>query len=112
MATYDDLLARLKTLERLLTQAKLREYLPHAHSESVSIARDAPTPGIAELAAKVVAEINELKRKPDDVRTEDIPVLKALLRLRLALRRGAARESDEAAGRGTITVRPSELAWK
>jgi len=94
MATYDDLLIRLKTLESLLSQANLRTSLPSAHTEAVSIAREAPTPAIAELAAKVIAEINALKRKPDDVRTEDIPLQKALWRLRLALAEGK-RDEDE-----------------
>lgn len=88
MASYDDLLSRLKQLELLLSQPTLRENLPGAHTVALSIARDAPTPGIADLGSKVIAFINELKRNPDDVRTEDIPLQKALWRLRLALQEG------------------------
>jgi hypothetical protein len=85
MATHEELLERLKALESLLSQANLRESLPAAHSLALSIARDAPTPAIADLGSKLIAVINELKRKPDDPRTEDIPLQKALWRLRLAL---------------------------
>ena len=94
MATHDELLSRLKTLEGLLSQPNLRDSLPSAHTVALSIARDAPGPGIADLGSKVIAVINELKRKPDDVRTEDIPLQKALWRLRLALQE-AKREEDD-----------------
>jgi hypothetical protein len=94
MTTYDELLSRLKTLEGLLSQPALRDSLPAAHAEALSIARDAPGPGIADLASKVIAAINELQRKPDDVRTEDIPLQKALWRLRLALQEAKRREDD------------------
>ena len=85
MSTDEDLLSRLKELEGLLSQRDLAEILPAAHALALSIARDAPTPGLAELASKVIATVNELKRNPDGVTTEDIPVQKALWRLRLAL---------------------------
>ncbi len=85
MATFEELLERVKTLEGLLSQANLRESLPAAHTLALSLVRDAPTLAIADLGSKLIAVINELRRKPDDVRTEDIPLQKALWRLRLAL---------------------------
>jgi hypothetical protein len=94
MMIYDDLLTRLKRLEALLSQPP--DALQVAHTEALSIARQAPTPAIGELAAKVVAEINELKRKPNDVRTTDIPLQKALEQLRLALAHGK-RDSERPA---------------
>ena len=74
----------------------MRASLPNMHAEASEIARDAPTPGIADLAVKLIAAINELKRRPDDVRNEDIPLHKALWRLRLAL--GEAKREQEKKG--------------
>ena len=91
MDAFEVLLARLKTLESLLSQTNLRESLPAAHTLALSIARDAPTPALADLGSKVVAVINELRRNPDDLRTEDIPLQKALWRLRLALQEAQRR---------------------
>ncbi len=92
MATHDDLLARLQALEDLLAQENLRESLASAHTLALSIARDAKSATVVELAAKVIAAIEELKGTPDNVRTEDIPLQKALWRLRLAL--AAAKRDD------------------
>jgi hypothetical protein len=85
MATPEELLGRLAKLERLLSQANIRESVPIAHAVALSIALEAPTAGIADLASKVIASVSELNRNPGGITTEDIPVQKALWRLRLAL---------------------------
>ena len=88
MTTYDDLLYRLKQMEELLRFLAVGDNLANAHTMALSIARDAPTPGIADLGSKVIAAVNGMKRNKEAGRGGDVGLQKALWRLRLALQEG------------------------
>lgn len=79
----DSLLARLEELEKLLRAPLPAGQLQKANKLAVSIARNAPNGGIANLAMLLMSAANESRH--DDPVADDGQFNLALLRLRLAL---------------------------
>ena len=71
-------------MEALLRFPQTAGNLEDAHTLALSIARDAPDPGTADLGVKVIAAINEL-RLGKEASASGIGLQKALWRLRLAV---------------------------
>jgi hypothetical protein len=81
----DELLSRLKEIEDLIRVPGLIGHSASAGSLAMSIARQAPTEGVANLAMQLTAVVEALEKHALPLSTSSIDLSKALWRLRLAL---------------------------
>jgi hypothetical protein len=81
----DDLLSRVKEMEELLHFPKVKGHIERASTLAVSIARNAPTGGVANLAMQAMSAAIELRRQSAAQSPPDEGVARALERLRVAL---------------------------
>src|SRR5260370_40891049 len=81
----DELFSRVKQIEHLVRVPGLIGHFASAESLSVSIARQAPTEGVASLAMQLITEVNALKESELPLSTSNVHLNKILWRLRLAL---------------------------
>lgn len=83
----DELFSRVKQIEDLVRVPSLIGHFASAESLAVSIARQAPTDGVANLAMQLITEVNALKESELPLSTSNVHLNKTLWRLRLALER-------------------------
>ncbi len=81
----DDLFSRVKQIEDLVRVPSLIGHFASAESLAVSIARQAPTDGVANLAMQLITEVNALKESERPLGTSNVHLSKILWKLRLAL---------------------------
>jgi hypothetical protein len=81
----DDLLSRVKEMEELLHFPTVQGHIERASTLAVSIARNAPTGGVANLAMQVMSAAIELRRQGGTAKPEDERMGRTLERLRSAL---------------------------
>lgn len=87
MQGVDELLSRLEEIESLIRTRSVIGHSASAGSLAGSIARQAPTEGIANLAVRLTAELDALKEQELPLSPSNIHINKTLSRLRLALER-------------------------
>ena len=87
MRRIDELLSRLAEIEDLIRTPSVIGHYASARSLAGSIAKRAPTEGIANLAVRLTAELDALKGHELPLSTSNIHINKTLSRLRLALER-------------------------
>jgi len=87
MQEVDKLLSRLKEIEELIRTPSVIGHPASASSLARSIAKRAPTEGIANLAVRLTAELDALKGQELPLSPSNIHINKTLSRLRLALER-------------------------
>lgn len=83
----DELLSRLKEIEDLIRVPGLIGHSASARSLAMSIARQAPTEGVANLAVQLTAAVDALEEHELPLSASNIDLSKTLWRLRLALER-------------------------
>lgn len=87
MEEVGKLLSRLKEIEELIHTPSVIGHSASAISLARSIAKRAPTEGIANLAARLTAELDALEEQELPLSPSNIHINKTLSRLRLALER-------------------------
>lgn len=90
----DDLFTILRELEDAARSPTNLGSLDRANILALSIAKNAPTGGIANIAMQLVTATNELRRSAQPPRFDDIGLNKALWRLRLALQQEKSHTSE------------------
>lgn len=89
-AHLDELLSRVKEIDELLRFPGVTGHIARANALALSIARDASSGAIVNLAMQVISEANSLPPPPLPLRPDDSRLRDLLRRLRAAL---AAAES-------------------
>ena len=80
-----ELFSRVKQLEDLVRFPSVIGHFASAKSLAMSIARQAPTDAIANLAMQLIAEVNALKESELSLSTSNVHLNKTLWKLHLAL---------------------------
>src|SRR5713226_2958586 len=81
----DELFSRVKQIEDLVRLPGVIGHFASAESLAVSIARQAPTDGVASLAMQLITEVNAMKESELPLSTSNVHLNKILWRLRLGL---------------------------
>jgi len=81
----DELFSRVKQIEDLVRVPSVMGHSASVKSLAVSIARQAPTDGVASLAMQLITEVNAMKESELPLSTSNVHLNKILWRLRLAL---------------------------
>ena len=81
----NELFSRVKQLEDLVRVPSVIGHFASAKSLAISIARQAPTDAITNLAMQLIAEVNALKESELSLSTSKIHLNKTLWKLHLAL---------------------------
>ena len=81
----NELFSRVKQIEDLVRVPSVIGHFASAQSLAMSIARQAPTGGIANLAMQLIAEVNALKESALPLSTSNVHLNKILWKLQLAL---------------------------
>jgi hypothetical protein len=89
----DDLFAILREIEDAARSPANITNMARANVLALSMAKNAPTGGIANIAMQLVTVTNELRRSAQPPRFDDAALNKALSRLRLALQEERSRPS-------------------